>query len=903
MDGNAARACDLFDQVARATAAPIGLNLPTVLALHQPWFGFSAAELTEAALERGCVPCWFAPEEPLPASAEPHAGDVDTLLGKRYRDVSLWEVARYDFCVRHELALAEAERDAAAHVDDLQREFARARALIDRAHRYCDAYAPSCALVAQGHVMASAAVRAVAHARGIRVVAIENTFHAGRLLWDDDAALPVVASRARSVWLREGGRVTDARAERYVARYLERAKQLKSAEHASPETGDPWAAVACRLSANSAPTGDRRRIVVLAQVATDAAVLFGLRRGFTRQLDVIRSVAEYAERCGHALVIKLHPKEAHGDSPLGIPYRRLSERQLRGDPTLSPQLERGAFALDADNALDTDRLCDGADVCVTINSQAGLEALVRGCEVVLCGDAFYANLGFTHEAEDAASLEIALTRALDPGAARNRDADAKRFFWTYLEQLCREKTPEAVAALCASADATPRPAEPQPPALQPTAPQPEVAVTRSNAVTAPRADRETYASGERQTALQYAAIRADHRARYDFAAEWLTPEFARARRGDAALVGLDAFCGNGYGTGRLARAPHIQMQGIDASADAIAIAERHFGSERARFHALHFPCALPAARFDFATCFESIEHVEQDEALLETLTRALVPGGLLFLSAPNEATLPIAQNADFFRFHVRHYREAQLVELAASKGLALRARAGQRAYRTEGLRACEPLAEEAMGLDAAMADPHFLVFVFEKCTPDAAPTTSTGGVRLDLGCGERGPKPGFAGVDIRPLPGVAHVGDMFALDGFFLPSSVAEIHSRHAFEHLDFAQGERALECWARVLAPGGRLHLIVPDLRFHIAQYLDPNPEGPSPANPEWTQRVHACAGFWGWQRDGGSTWDLHKSGYDFQTMRALLLRHGFVDVVRVDDDPWHLNVIATRAAPDGAS
>jgi len=39
-----------------------------------------------------------------------------------------------------------------------------------------------------------------------------------------------------------------------------------------------------------------------------------------------------------------------------------------------------------------------------------------------------------------------------------------------------------------------------------------------------------------------------------------------------------------------------------------------------------------------------------------------------------------------------------------------------------------------------------------------------------------------------------------------------------------------------------------------------------------------------------------VHKSGYDFAMLRALLLRHGFEDVVRVDDDPWHLNVIATR-------
>ena len=130
----------------------------------------------------------------------------------------------------------------------------------------------------------------------------------------------------------------------------------------------------------------------------------------------------------------------------------------------------------------------------------------------------------------------------------------------------------------------------------------------------------------------------------------------------------------------------------------------HFGSERVQFEALRFPCDLPKERFDFATCFESLEHVEEDGALLETLARSLAPGGLLFVSVPNEETLPIAHNAAFFKFHVRHYRTEQLVELAASKGLALRARTGQYAYRTAGPRAVEPLPVVALAAAAAAAE-------------------------------------------------------------------------------------------------------------------------------------------------------------------------------------------------------
>ena len=69
----------------------------------------------------------------------------------------------------------------------------------------------------------------------------------------------------------------------------------------------------------------------------------------------------------------------------------------------------------------------------------------------------------------------------------------------------------------------------------------------------------------------------------------------------------------------------------------------------------------------------------------------------------------------------------------------------------------------------------------------------------------------------------------------------------------------------------------------------MEEDPNAPSPTNAAWTQRQHAIAGFWGWQRGEGTVWDIHKSGYDFEMMRELLERFGF------DDDPWHLNVLAT--------
>lgn len=54
-------------------------------------------------------------------------------------------------------------------------------------------------------------------------------------------------------------------------------------------------------------------------------------------------------------------------------------------------------------------------------------------------------------------------------------------------------------------------------------------------------------SGERQVATRYEDIRADHRYRY----EWVDARLPEGGRG------IDAFCGNGYGTWRLSRKRNV----------------------------------------------------------------------------------------------------------------------------------------------------------------------------------------------------------------------------------------------------------------------------------------------------------------------------------------------------------
>lgn len=82
-------------------------------------------------------------------------------------------------------------------------------------------------------------------------------------------------------------------------------------------------------------------------------------------------------------------------------------------------------------------------------------------------------------------------------------------------------------------------------------------------------------------------------------------------------------------------------------------------------------------------------------------------------------------------------------------------------------------------------------------------------LRLDLGCGgtKRGSE--YIGVDALDSAAVDVVGDVVDVLRSVGDESVAEVHSSHLFEHIDdLAALVTEVE---RVLAIGGRLHVVVP--------------------------------------------------------------------------------------------
>lgn len=155
-------------------------------------------------------------------------------------------------------------------------------------------------------------------------------------------------------------------------------------------------------------------------------------------------------------------------------------------------------------------------------------------------------------------------------------------------------------------------------------------------------------TGERFTPECVREIWYEHMHRYAFA-----QPLARGLRV------LDAACGEGYGAALLADGAS-QVLGLDIAPEAIAHARARYATrDNLRFEVADCTAleALPAGSFDLITSFETLEHVQAQERMLDGFARLLAPGGLLLVSTPDKRTYTDLSGA-VNPFHVRElYRD------------------------------------------------------------------------------------------------------------------------------------------------------------------------------------------------------------------------------------------------------
>lgn len=159
-------------------------------------------------------------------------------------------------------------------------------------------------------------------------------------------------------------------------------------------------------------------------------------------------------------------------------------------------------------------------------------------------------------------------------------------------------------------------------------------------------------TGERFTPECEREIWYEHLHRYAFASLWC--------RGARVL---DAACGEGYGTAMLARTAR-EVVGVDIAEDAIDHARvRYSGPEAPQFKVAD--CTeLPFddGQFDVVVSFETLEHIEGQEAMLAEFRRVLSPEGFLLLSSPDKAEYSDRRGFEN-EFHVRELYREELEQL------------------------------------------------------------------------------------------------------------------------------------------------------------------------------------------------------------------------------------------------
>jgi 2-polyprenyl-6-hydroxyphenyl methylase/3-demethylubiquinone-9 3-methyltransferase len=118
-------------------------------------------------------------------------------------------------------------------------------------------------------------------------------------------------------------------------------------------------------------------------------------------------------------------------------------------------------------------------------------------------------------------------------------------------------------------------------------------------------------------------------------AGWITERINHKFGAIQGVRVLDIGCGAGLLSEALAKSG-CDVQGLDASAEAIAAAQAHAAGQRLNLrYQTGAPEDLAGEKFPVITALEVIEHVANPAAFIATLAGLLEPGGILFLSTLN----------------------------------------------------------------------------------------------------------------------------------------------------------------------------------------------------------------------------------------------------------------------------
>jgi len=133
--------------------------------------------------------------------------------------------------------------------------------------------------------------------------------------------------------------------------------------------------------------------------------------------------------------------------------------------------------------------------------------------------------------------------------------------------------------------------------------------------------------------------------------EWIAAQISGRRVVDLA-------CGEGYGSAVLARGGAASVVGVDANPEAFEHARLKYTGPGLSFERTMLE--LWDGEVDCVVFLQTIEHVQDPDAVLERIRTLIGPDGVAFVSTPNVLTLaPEGAEKSGNPWHVKEYRAAE----------------------------------------------------------------------------------------------------------------------------------------------------------------------------------------------------------------------------------------------------
>ncbi len=145
---------------------------------------------------------------------------------------------------------------------------------------------------------------------------------------------------------------------------------------------------------------------------------------------------------------------------------------------------------------------------------------------------------------------------------------------------------------------------------------------------------------------------------------------------------LDIACGLGYGCKIYAESGAREILGIDISKSNIEYAQMKYEDKKITFLQGNIYDINYDEEFDIITCFETIEHLQDDTLGLTKLHQALKQNGVLIISTPNRLVtspgIKTINEKPANQFHYREYRLNEFKDLLQKNGFLIKGVYGQR---------------------------------------------------------------------------------------------------------------------------------------------------------------------------------------------------------------------------------